>query len=397
MGLESFSLVEVGSDSSEILSKISSRTAEWLKEGNPTLALVFISSHLSDDYSSIIEELNKSLRPQQLVGCSTYGTIGVHSEYEDTSAVSLLLLRGEGVETSVHHIHQSQIEESTGPGYWHLETDIPSDAPKGIFLVADPFTVSIERLIRELNEAYPESPIVGGLASGENAARQTHLFHDDEVRAEGALIIFFQGQIRLESVVSQGCKPIGDPLIITKAETNVIYEIANQPSLKVLNEILMGLSPQERKRAQRNIFAGLAVNEYLEEFKRGDFLVRNLIGADQDAGSLTIGARVHVGQTIQFQMRDSEAAHEDMVHLLEQKKLLFGSKKVKAALMCSCNGRGEGLFGKPHHDPLTLSHMLGDFPLAGFFCNGEIGPVGNRAFVHGYTCAMALLLDGESP
>ena len=393
MQLEAYSNAQKGETGRQVATRICASAKAWVAGGRPDLALVFISSHFVEDYEDILADLMGKLDPGYLVGCSGHGIIGAGREFEDQPVISLLLLRHPDLKITVHRAQQEQIEESTGPGFWQMETDVEPEKPRGIILLADPFTVAIDKLVHEVSEAYPEAPMIGGLASGDMSQRATHLFEGAHVHQEGALLIFLEGPIRVKTVVSQGCKPIGEPRIITRAERNIIYEIANQPALRVLNETVAALDPDEKKRAQRNIFAGLVVNEYIEEFHRGDFLVRNLIGADQETGSLALGALVRAGQTIQFQMRDAKAAREDMIELLTRARAQLKGSQVKAGMLCSCNGRGEGLFGKPDHDPATVAEILGNFPVAGFFCNGEIGPIGQRAFVHGYTCAAGLILD----
>lgn len=393
MGLEAFSLVQEGRTTEQIAARICDAASAWLKGGRPSLALVFASAHFAPEYEGLLKDLKTTLKPAHLVGCSGRGVIGTGREFEDRPIVSVLLLRHPSLRVTVCHVRQNQIEESNGPGFWHLETDMNAGQPEGILLLGDPFTVAIEKLARGLNEAYPQIPIVGGLASGSSDEQVTHLFQDATVHAEGALLVFIEGAVRLETVVSQGCKPIGEPMIVTRSEGNLIQEIAGRPAVQVLNEVVAALPPQERKRVHHNLFAGLAVNEYVEEFRRGDFLIRNLVGADHETGALAVAAPARTGQTIQFQMRDAEAAREDMVDLLRQAQQRFKGRPVRAGLLCSCNGRGEGLFGGPNHDPAAVENILGAFPVAGFFCNGEIGPIGARVFVHGYTCAMGLFLD----
>jgi small ligand-binding sensory domain FIST len=393
-GMEAYSDVQHGDKGGEqAAARLCSAAREWSSKGSPEFALLFASTHFADEFAGILDDLVESIKPKTLVGCSGYGTIGVEREYENQPTLSLLLLRAPGLKVTSCFVREAQIEESTGPGFWHIETDVGPEQPQGILLFADPFSVSIEKLVHELNEAYPNVPIIGGLAAGRVDEKRTYLFEGAKVHKDGALIVFLEGSIRVETVVSQGCEPIGEPLIVTKAERNVIYEIANQPALKALNDAIASLDSKEKLRAHKNIFAGIAMNEYLAEFHRGDFLVRNLLGADQSTGALAVGARLRAGQTIQFQMRDAKAARIEMYQLLTQTKKRFQGKTIHAGLICSCSGRGEGLFGVPDQDPSALAQILGKFPVTGFFCNGEIGPVGSRVFVHGYTCAMALFLN----
>ena len=198
------------------------------------------------------------------------------------------------------------------------------------------------------------------------------------------------GEVELQSVISQGCTPIGETWTITKTDGNIIQMIANRPAYEVLHETFVNLSEQEQRKARGNLFVGLVVNEYLEEFHRGDFLVRNILGGDPQSGSLAVGALPRQGQTMQFQRRDAAAATEDMTALLDQLSKRLTGRRIYGGCLCTCNGRGHRLFGHPNHDSGLVQEKLGPIELVGFFCNGEIGPIGERNFLHGYTASLAL-------
>jgi small ligand-binding sensory domain FIST len=205
--------------------------------------------------------------------------------------------------------------------------------------------------------------------------------------------VAFGGEVSLLTVVSQGCTPIGEPWTITKVDGNVIQQIGNQPAYKVLVETFNSLPQEQQRRAQGNLMVGFVVNEYQEEFHRGDFLIRNLLGGDPNSGALAVGAHPRAGQSLQFQCRDAAAATEDMVELLERAKLQADARPILGGCLCACNGRGKRLFGKPSHDAGLAQKILGPFGLTGFFCNGEIGPVGGATHLHGYTSVFALLRE----
>ena len=200
------------------------------------------------------------------------------------------------------------------------------------------------------------------------------------------------GDVKLAGMISQGCTPIGETWTLTKVEQNIIHEIGNRPAYQVLAETFNKLSAEDQKSASGNLFVGLVVNEYLDEFHRGDFLIRNLIGADARSGSIAVAALPRQGQTVQFQRRSPEAANEDMAELLARTRKQLGGATVYGGCLCSCNGRGRHLFGRPNHDAEMVQQRLGPLGLAGFFCNGEIGPVGEKNFLHGYTASLALFV-----
>ena len=235
---------------------------------------------------------------------------------------------------------QAQLEEATGPGYWHQETGLTTEQINGWLVFADPFRLDCESWLRSWNEAYAPLPVVGGLASGEPAEQRTQVYLNGEIFDEGGVAVAVRGDVRLASVISQGCTPIGETWTITRAERNFIHEIGNRPAYEVLAETFNSLSGEEQKKSRGNLFVGLVMNEYLDEFHRGDFLIRNLIGADPKSGTIAVGAFPRAGQTIQFQRRDAAIGKEDMTTLLQKLRDHIKERPVYGACLCSCNGRG---------------------------------------------------------
>ncbi len=233
---------------------------------------------------------------------------------------------------------------------------------------------------------------MGGLASGGPTENRTQVYLNGDVFEEGGVAVSVGGDVKLAGVISQGCTPIGETWTLTRVEQNIIHEIGNRPAYEVLAETFNALTPAEQRNARGHLFIGLVINEYLEEFHRGDFLIRNLLGADPQTGSIAVGALPRLGQTVQFQRHDGAAASEDMGELLDRAKGELGGAAVYGACLCSCNGRGQGLFGRPDHDAAMVQQHFGPLGLAGFFCNGEIGPVGDKNFLHGYTASVALFV-----
>ena len=356
------------------------------------LGLAFMTPRFFPHATTVLELLRVHAQIPVLVGCSSQSLIAGAHEIEQDAGLVLGLYALPGVRLRAVHFTQQQVEEATGPSYWHLETGVSPEQTNGWLAFADPFHLDCEAWLRSWNEAYAPRPIVGGLASGSHASQTTQIYLDGEVFEEGGVGLSIGGEVELASVISQGCTPIGETWTITKADRNLIYSIANRPAYQVLAETYSGLSAQEQKQARRNLFVGLAVNEYQEEFRRGDFLIRNLIGADLQTGILAVGAFPRVGQTIQFQRPDAQASTEDMGILLKRAKARLAVDRVYGGCLCCCNARGQHLFGEAHHDARHVQDTLGPMGLAGFFCNGEIGPVGEKNFLHGYTASLALFV-----
>lgn len=261
-------------------------------------------------------------------------------------------------------------------------------------LFANPFHIESERLLDGLASAYDTCPIMGGMASSSKRnARHTHVFLNEEVLTEGGVGLAIGGPYTLLPLGSQGCEPIGETWTITGVHDNLIQMISNRPACDMLVETFKKLPHEVQQRAERNLLVGLAADEYRETFPRGSFLIRPLIGVESDTGALAIGALPRIGLTIQFQMRDARTADLDFTELLEQVSASLGQQLPIAGVLCSCNGRGVGLFGTPNHDACAITRHLGTFPLAGLFCSGEIGPVGTRPFLHGFTASLALLVQ----
>ena len=357
-----------------------------------SLGLVFMSPPFFDHAAPVLEILQVHAQIPLLVGCSSQGLIAGAEEVEDDAGLVLGLYHLPDAEMKACRFSQEQVEEANGPAYWHAETGVELDAANGWLVFADPFHLDADTWLKSWNEAYAPAPVLGGLASGDLTERRTQVYLNGDVFEEGGVAVCFGGEAKLAGVISQGCTPIGETWTITKTDRNLIYQIGNRPAYQVLLETFNGLPSDEQKNARGNLFVGLVINEYLEEFQRGDFLVRNLLGADPSSGCIAVGAFPRLGQTMQFQRRDATAANEDLTALLGTTKKNLGNSTIYGGCLCCCNGRGHRLFGRPSHDAALIQKQLGPLGLAGFFCNGEIGPVGDRNFLHGYTASLALFL-----
>ncbi|MBV9489027.1 MAG: FIST C-terminal domain-containing protein [Verrucomicrobia bacterium] len=344
-------------------------TREWRENLEDTLELIRLHGHVS-----------------QLIGCSGFGVSGTRVEVEQAGFSLLLLALPSGsFETFV--LGEDDLDAASDGHHWHQFTRIGPEKARAWIVCMNPTFEGLENWLQTWNEAYPGIPTVGGVAGATD--NEYFLFKDGEVVDAALVAVGFKPGVIVEPLVSQGCRPIGEPLPITKAEDNLILEIGNLPAYQALENAFLSIPALERTSVRNNLFLGLAVSEYIEEFKQGDFLIRNILGADPQIGALAVGAYPRVGQTAQFQLRDMRAAH---ANLLEAgRRAQQRSKAPFAVLLFSCVGRGRDLFGVLHHDPAAIAESLGDLPLAGFFCNGEIGPVGNQSFLHGYTASAAIL------
>ena len=357
-----------------------------------SLGFVFVTPPFFDNAAELLEILRVHARIPLLIGCSSGGLIANAQELEKDSGVVLSLHHLPKASLKAIHFTQEQVEQGDREGFWREETGVSES--NGWLVFADPFQINAEQWLEQWNINWPFVPVLGGLASGGRQQR-TQVYLNGDVYEEGGVALSVGGSVALSSVISQGCTPIGETWTITRVEDNVIHEIGNRPAYEVLVETFESLSDTEKEKTKGNLFVGMVIDEYLDEFHRGDFLIRNLIGVDPNNGAIAVGALPRVGQTLQFQRRDARAAGEDFDELLHRTRESLEDTTVYGGCLCCCNGRGKNLFEASDHDAGLVQHHLGDIGLSGFFCNGEIGPVGQNNYLHGYTASLALFVEKE--
>lgn len=374
------------------------RQVPMLSDGTRAdLTMLFASDVYAPDYPELLAEVRRRTGGGIVIGCSGQGIIGPGREVEHEAALALQVFSLPGVELTAARLQPEDVGLEGARRVWQERLGgLRPAAVNGWLFFVDPFSVNGDEVIEMLSVVNPDVPLIGGLAAGDYRRRTTHLFLNDEVYDDGAVGLAIGGAYTVRTIVSQGAMPIGQAWTITEARGNYIETIGMRPAIQVLAETYEGLSPELQERARSNLLVGLAMDEYQDDYRRGDFLIRNLIGVDQSNGSVAIGAEPRVGQTIQFQLRDPQAADEELREMLIRAKMDIGDQTPVGALLCSCNGRGAGLFGAPDHDAQALQERFGPLPVAGFFCNGEIGPVRSKNFLHGFTASIALILPVDS-
>jgi small ligand-binding sensory domain FIST len=353
------------------------QAVEQLAEERPDLVVMFTSPHHVGAFEDIASSVRALLDPSVLLGCSAESVIGGPREVEGGPALSVFAARLP--ETVLSPVRLEVVTTPDGPAMvgW-------PDQPSGsLLLLADPFTFPTDTFLDRVNEDLPGLKVVGGLASAATRPGGNRLALDAEVTERGAVGVLLDGGVEVHTLVSQGCRPVGKPYVVTKAERNFIYELGGKPALQRLQETAAAASEEERELMRRGLHIGCVVDEQQLEFGRGDFLIRQVMGADQRTGVIAVGDVLEVGRTVQFQVRDAQSADEDLRHLLAE-------AKADAALLFTCNGRGTRLFGVPDHDAAAVEDVIGPLPLAGCSCAGEVGPVGSRNFLHGFTASLAL-------
>jgi small ligand-binding sensory domain FIST len=349
------------------------------------LAFLFLSADHLDQAHAALASVEEALAPAHLLGCVSEGVLGRERELEDGpgAAVWAATLPDAWIET-FHAVAFATDEGVAVSGVPDL------DGADLVTFLVDPFTFPAAGFLTKLNEEEDAAPLIGGLAAGAGEPETQALFLDGEVLTEGAVGAVLRN-VQVRTIVSQGCAPIGRDAVVTKAEGNVVFELAGEPALERLRTDLGSLVPEQQSLAARGgILAGLVIDENRSDYGRGDYLMRGLIGADEETGALAIGEPVRVGQTLRFHIRDARTADEDLREGLAN-ALRHGA--AAGALVFTCNGRGTNMFPSRDHDARAVGEALGGDALAGFFCAGEIGPVGGRPFLHGFTATLALFLE----
>ncbi len=349
------------------------------------LAFVFFSPHHVGKANLIAKMIREELSIDVCLGCSGEGVIADREELETAPALTLWVGCLPAVQLIPLRLAFSQIQDQIHMPEW----PDPSTEPSTFILLADPFTTPLHDVLSVMAERYPNGQAVGGLAGGGRGPGDNRLITNGEVFEGGMVGVQLSGPLAIRTVISQGCCPIGERYVVTRAEQNMVFELGGKPALTRLQEVFESLEGSRRRNAHRALHIGIAIDEHRSRFERGDFLVRNLVGADQQAGAIAIGDLVQEGQTVQFQLRDAKSASDDLQVLLAADRAKHRNPPL-GALLFSCCGRGEGLFGHTHHDSTVLQERVGPIPVAGFFAQGEIGPVGGKNFLHGYTASVAL-------
>jgi small ligand-binding sensory domain FIST len=348
----------------------------------PDLVVLFATA----DHKGMLTEISSAVRtllsPATLLGAAASAVAGRDREVEEEPGLVLFAANFGGPATPVQ---LGVTDTPDGPAI----TGVPDDADldgRVLVLLADPFTFPVDAFLDRITLDAPRARVVGGLASAAQGPGGNRLLLDDRIVTTGAVGALLPASARVSTVVSQGCRPVGSPMVVTKAERNMIYELAGRPALERLMTMLEQLSPDDRALARQGLHMGRVIHEEQAEFGRGDFLIRSVLGADRGIGALAVGDEVEVGSTVQFQVRDAATADEDLKELLADR---FG----RGALLFTCNGRGTNLFAAPDHDAAVLADHVDHTAVAGMACAGELGPVGDRSFLHGFTASVLLFED----
>lgn len=379
--------------------------SEQLGDQRPDLILAFATRDHQTRWHEIPEALRQRFPDAAVVGCSAGGVLANGTELEDGPGLALCAARLPGVERTPFHIDAEALEalvgesgESGESGHddlrarWLEAIGIAEGPDPLLMLFPDPFSWPGPEVLGSLDRAFPQGTVVGGLASGGARPGEHRLFCDRSTHHRGMVGLALRGNLEVETIVAQGCRPVGAPMFVTRRQANIVYELDGRPAVEALQQLFTTLEPDDRARARTSLLIGLSMHPQLEVHDQGDFLVRNLIGVDPSSGAVGIAAELHGHPVVQFHLRDAQTAASELHDLAAEHQRIHGERAPAVALLFSCLGRGEHLYGRTGHDSEVLREHLGaTLPLAGFFCNGEIGPIAGRTFMHGYTSSILLL------
>jgi small ligand-binding sensory domain FIST len=349
---------------------------------DPDLVVCFASPHFVGTMDDLAFALRNLLSPRAMIGMTAVAVVGGAREVEDGPALSVFAASFPDAQLTPVALGVERTPDGATITGWP-ELDRP---PSALVLLADPFSFPVDGFLHRVNDDLTETgdrlQVVGGAASAARGPGGNRLVLDDRVTTTGAVGVFLDG-VAVQTVVSQGCRPVGQPYMVTRAEGNRIEELAGRSAIDRVQDCASGSSEEDRMLMRAGLHLGLVVDEHQADFGRGDFLVRNVLGGDETSGAIVVGDDVVVGQTVQFHVRDAAAADEDLHEMLT-------GVDGAAALLFTCNGRGRQLFGVPDHDAGVVDQLLGPLPTAGAFCAGEIGPVAGRNALHGFTASLAI-------
>lgn len=369
----------------ELLAPIDRRVTPGMVD----LALCFFTSHFRAEAEQIAERIGAMFPSATVIGCTADGTIGLDRELERIPSISLLAGSLPDVVVRPFHIREADLAEAKSPAHWERLFGVGRESQPAFIALGDPFRVPLHGFVDRINEAFPKAPLLGGVASGAHEPDGNALVLNDAIHTDGIVGVSLSGAFEVAAVVSQGCRPIGKSLVITKGERNVVHHLGGKPALEQLRNVLESLSEEDEQLARQSLFVGRVIDEFKPAFTRGDFLIHNILGADRKTGSMAIAGYAKVGATVQFHVRDAASADEDLRTLLTK----HAGRDVRGGLLFGCNGRGTNMWPQPGHDVGVLREVFPDLPVAGFFCGGEFGPIGDKNFIHGFTASIALFLE----
>lgn len=375
----------------EAVAECANKIQEQLGDASIDLCVVFISSHHNANLKEGIDAIKQLITPKCLVGCSAGAVLGSEREIENSPGISITAAILPGVTCTPFHLENENIPPfNSSREQWESALNVLVEDRSIFILLPDPQSFDIENCLQNLDDTFPDSIKVGGIASTVSYGEAASLFLNNNIYQKGMVGLALSGNIECDTIVAQGCRPIGAPMFLTKSKHNILQELDCKSPGEVIRELYASLSDQDQRLFQTSLFIGLVMRPQDHAYGHGDFLIRNILGLDSNTGHLAISALPEENQIVQFHLRDANTSKDDLKKHLRQYKTENPSADHAGGLLFSCLGRGEILYGEPDHDSRVFTEQIGNIPLGGFFCNGEIGPVQDSTYVHGYTSCFVI-------
>lgn len=386
---------------SEAIAEAAESALAGLQGEQPDLVILFATPHHAAVFPDMPLEVAAFFPRALLLGCSAGGVVGQLAEVENAAGISMTLACLPGVDLRPFHVEDMDVPlPERAATAWRHRLGLPArmqlDGPEEqtpVLVLPEPFSVRIERLLQSLDAAFPRSVKVGGAASGGRRPGSHALWLGPRTFKRGAIGVAMRGQLAVDTLVSQGCKPVGAPMLVTRSQGNVILELDGKTPVEALKATAADLSGSDLELLRRALLVGVEMEADRVEYGQGDFLVRQIAELDAERGWLSLGAKIEPWQVVQFHVRDGKTSAADLKRMLERYRSQPSEGTPEGALLFSCMGRGEGLYGKPNHDSELIGAALPGVALGGFFCNGEIGKAGKGTALHGLTASIGLFRD----
>ena len=385
------SVLSTQSNPDVALSVLLESIREQMDGASADLVMVFAAGYSESSWAVFVTELRVAFPEATILGSSAGGVVGGGREIERGPAISVTVASLPDVAiVGFHHDGELAASVAEAAHGWHERLGLEPEHQPAFLVFPDPYSCDPIQLLSGLDRAYPSSVKLGGLASGGEGPGDHFLVLNDQFYRAGAVGIALYGDIQVDTVVAQGCRPVGEPMVVTRAQKNLLIELNGEPALEQLERVFSALDADDQALFRALPMVGLGMEKGRGTYRQGDFLIRHLMGMDRSNGVLAVGALMEEGHVVQFHVRDADSSRVDLEELLTQHARGQAVDLSEGALLFSCLGRGERFFGVPDHDSGMATRYLGGVPIGGFFCAGEIGPVNGQTWLHGYTSVLGI-------
>ena len=353
--------------------------------------VVFFTVEHAPNSQSLLSTLTRVTRSDRIVGSSGAGILTGAGEIEGQHGLAVLVFASDQMQSRPFLFEPlRERDEEVGASIAQM---VGADQGSLLALFPDTYNGQPHQLLRSLEQKLGFVPVVGAGSSESGTAQATYQICGEQCRSNSVAGLHLSGSFEAVIDITQGCQPITEPMVITKAEGNLIFEINDRPALEVFAKLLKGPLAEDLRRALMFIFVGLPADPDQGTISPGQYLVRNIVGLDPEKGIVGIADQVREGQSIIFTLRDGQRAREDLNQMLQRQARKLEGRTPAFGLYFNCCARGNSLYGMPGIDTAYIRQGLGDFPLLGTFGGYELAPLGAKNHLFAYTGVLALITE----